>query len=79
MLLTLTFSELCLAILGRDKAIQQNDALVHGRNSLVLARDVEAVIFETLPLPHLSLPLPPLPPLPLPPTKNEKTTADNIF
>ena len=34
-------------------------------------RDVEAVIFETLPLPHLSLPLPP--------TKNEKTTVDNFF
>ena len=36
-------------------------------------RDVEAVIFQTLPLPHLSLPLP------LPPTKNEKTTIDNFF
>ena len=38
-------------------------------------RDVEAVIFQTLPLPlpHLSLPLP------LPPTKNEKTTVDNFF
>ena len=45
-------------------------------------RDVEAVIFQTLPLPlplpHLSLPLP-LPPLPLPPTKNEKTAVDNFF
>ena len=30
---------------------------------------MEAVIFQTLPLP----------PLPLPPTKNEKTTVDNIF
>ena len=44
----------------------------------LLTRDVEAVIFQTLPLPHLSLPLP-LPPLPLPPTKNEKTTVDNFF
>ena len=47
-----------------------------------ISRDVEAVIFQTLPLPlplpHLSLPLP-LPPLPLPPTKNEKTTVDNFF
>ena len=34
-------------------------------------RDVEAVIFQTLSLPHLSLPLPP--------TKNEKTTVDNFF
>ena len=34
---------------------------------------MEAVIFQTLPLPlpHLSLPLPP--------TKNEKTTVDNFF
>ena len=43
---------------------------------------MEAVIFQPLPLPHLSLPLP-LPhlslPLPLPPTKNEKTTVDNFF
>ena len=37
MLLTLTFSELCPAIFGRDKTIQQDDTLVHGRNSLVLA------------------------------------------
>ena len=37
MLLTLTFSELGLAIFGRDKAIQQNDTLVRGRKSLVLA------------------------------------------
>ena len=36
-------------------------------------RDVEAVIFQTLPLPHLSLPLP------LPLTKNDKTTVDNFF
>ena len=40
-----------------------------------LIRDVEAVIFQPLPillpLPHLSLPLPP--------TKNEKTTVDNFF
>ena len=34
-------------------------------------RDVEAVIFQTLPLPHLALPLPP--------TKNKKTTVDNFF
>ena len=36
-------------------------------------RDVEAVIFQTLPFPfpHLSLSLPP--------TKNEKTTVDNFF
>ena len=44
--------------------------------SYLLTRDVEAVIFQTLPLPHLSLPLPPLP---LPPTKNLKTTVDNFF
>ena len=43
---------------------------------MLLTRDVEAVIFQTLPLPHLSLPLPPLP---LPPTKNEKMTVDNFF
>ena len=38
-------------------------------------RDVEAVIFQTLPLPlpHLSLPLP------LPLTKSEKTIVDNFF
>ena len=42
----------------------------------VRARDVEAVIFQTLPLPHLSLPLPPLP---LPPTKNEKMIVDNFL
>ena len=34
---------------------------------------MEAVIFQTLPLPHLSLALP------LPPTKNEKMTVDNFF
>ena len=67
MLLTLTFNELCLAIFGRDKAIQQNDTPVRGRS-----RDVEAVIFRPLPLPHLSLRLP------LTPTKNEKTTVDNF-
>ena len=39
----------------------------------VKTRDVEAVIFQMLPLPHLSLPLP------LPLTKNEKTTVDNFF
>ena len=32
---------------------------------------MKAVIFQTLPLPHL--------PFPLPPTKNEKTTVDNFF
>ena len=36
MLLTLTFSELFLAIFGRKKAIQQDDTFVHGRSSLVL-------------------------------------------
>ena len=44
---------------------------------MVRTRDVEAVIFRLLPipllLPYLSLPLP------LPPTKNEKTTVDNVF
>ena len=34
-------------------------------------RDVEAIIFQMLLLPHLSLPLPP--------TKNEKTTVDNFL
>ena len=38
---------------------------------LALSRDVEAVIFQTLPLPHLSLPLPL--------TKSEKTTVGNFF
>ena len=38
-----------------------------------LSRDVEAVIFQTLPLPHLSLPLP------LPPTKNEKRPLTIFF
>ena len=37
MLLTLTYSELCLAILGRNKAIQHNDTLVRRRKGLVLA------------------------------------------
>ena len=37
----------------------------------VVSRDVEAVIFQSLPLPHLSLPLPL--------TKYEKTTVDNFF
>ena len=45
---------------------------------LVSTRDVEAVIFQPLPPPHLSLPLPHLS-LPLPLTKNEKTTIDNFF
>ena len=39
--------------------------------SICLIRNVEAVIFQTLPLPHLALPLP------LPPTK--KTTVNNFF
>ena len=34
-------------------------------------RDVEAVIFQPRPLPHLALPLPL--------TENEKTTVDNFF
>ena len=38
-----------------------------------LCRDVEVVIFQTLPLPLLYLSLP------LPPTKNEKTTVDNFL
>ena len=37
------------------------------------SRDVEVVIFQPLPLPHLLLPLP------LPLTKNEKMTVDNFF
>ena len=49
---------------------------------------METVIFQPLPLLHLSLPplsLPPLPlphlslPLPLPLTENEKTIVDNLF
>ena len=48
----------------------------HGlvRSVMIKTKDVEAVIFQTLPLPHLSLP-----PLPLPPTKNKKTTVDNFL
>ena len=38
---------------------------------MVANKDVEAVIFQTLPLPHLSLPFPP--------TKNEKTTVDDFL
>ena len=46
----------------------------------LITRNVEAVIFQTLPLPHLSLPLPlPHLSLPLSPTKNEKTTVENFF
>ena len=46
--------------------------LEQNNNEVILeSRDVEAVIFQTLPLPYLSLPLPP--------TKNEKTTVDNFF
>ena len=41
----------------------------------IITRDVEAVIFQSLPL---SRPLPHLA-LPLPQTKNEKTTVDNFF
>ena len=36
-----------------------------------LTRNVEAIIFQPLPLPHLSLPFPL--------TKNEKTIVDNFF
>ena len=39
---------------------------IHG----CISRDVEAVIFQSLPIPL---------PLPLPPTKNEKTTVDNFL
>ena len=37
----------------------------------IRSRDVEAVVFQPLLLPHLSLPLPP--------TKNEKTTLTNFL
>ena len=47
----------------------QNNAFPKKRN--VGIRNVEAVIFQQLPLPHLLLPLPP--------TKNEKTTVDNFL
>ena len=43
------------------------------QNNDVELRDVEAVIFQPFPLPHLSLPLP------LSLTKNEKTTLDNFL
>ena len=43
--------------------------------AFIKIRDVEAVIFQTLPIP---LPLPHLA-LPLPPTKNEKTIVDNFL
>ena len=36
---------------------------------IFVTRDVEVVIYQTLPLP----------PLPLPPSKNEKTTVDDFF
>ena len=39
--------------------------------SIIKTRDVEAVIFQTLPLPRLSLPLPL--------AKNEKTKVDNFL
>jgi len=45
MLLTLTLSELCLAIFGCDKAIQQDDALVRGRSSLVFSNTVTSCIY----------------------------------
>ena len=41
--------------------------------AIVLTRNVEAAIFQPLPLPNLSLPLL------LPLTKNDKTTVDNFF
>ena len=59
-----------LSVLCEDVSV----AVVAGALSLttartiVLSRDVEAVIFQQLPLPHLSLPLPL--------TKDEKTTTD---
>ena len=40
------------------------------------SRNVKAVIFQPLPLPHLLLLLQPRP---IPPTKNVKTTVDNFF
>ena len=40
---------------------------------MILTKDMEAVIFQLLPLPHVLLPLP------LPLTKNKKTTVDNFF
>ena len=60
------------------RRIEKTDRLTVQKliSAIIRTRDVEAVIFQTLPLPHLSLPLPPLP---LPPTKNEKTTVDNFF
>jgi len=45
MLLTLKFSELCLAIFGRDKVIQQDDALVCGRSSLVFSNTATSCIY----------------------------------
>ena len=70
------------------KILQQKNSISYNVNifwkNLAPPRDVEAVIFQLLPLllplplpiPHLSLPLPPLP---LSITKNEKTTVDNFF
>ena len=48
MLLTLTFSELCQVIFGRDKAIQQDDTLVRGRNSSVLAIQQQPAFIQQL-------------------------------
>ena len=52
---------------------KQQPQFYYGRlkKALVTNRDVEADIFQQLPLPYLSLPLPL--------TKNEKTTVDNFF
>ena len=48
------------------------DKIVCSQNEVYrVTRDVEAVIFQPLPLPHLSISLPL--------TKNEKTTVDNFF
>ena len=51
------------------------DRLLMYSTVAITTRDVEAVIFQQLPLPHLSLQLP----LPLPLTKNEKTIVDDFF
>ena len=53
---------------------QRSNKLRKCKNALNIcqqSRDVEAVIFQPLPLPHRSLALPL--------TKNEKTTLDNFF
>ena len=56
---------------GRIKGIFYNSVNVNDSSYLVVTRGAEAVIFQLLPLPHLSLPLPI--------TKSEKTTVDNFF